>query len=334
MSPESERVEAIKNIIEKRGKPAIDIAAKEILQSPYKGGIVSAATKHFVEVTLRGFLPVFPALISLSCEAVGGKTEKTPSIGAAMSLIAGAADIHDDIIDQSETKYSKKTVFGRFGKDIALLAGDALLMQGSMLLHRECDSLPKEQKNAILKLVLQALFEISKAEAEELSLNGKSETAPDEYLRIVKLKAVVPEVHCKIGGILGNADEKTVTSLGRYGRTFGIVAAIRDEFTDLLDYPELNNRIKNGCPPLPMLYAFRDPDVGGQIHALIESQKLTRKSANKLVAVTMCSKGVQELKAYVAKMINSEVTILQGLVDNLELRKEAELLLHVLTEGL
>src|SRR3990170_8964373 len=115
-------VELIKNIIKKRGNPAIEIAAKEILRSPYKGGIVSAATKYFVEVTLRGFLPVFPALISLSCEAVGGKTEKTASIGAAMSLIAGAADIHDDIIDQSETKYSKKTVFGRFGRDIALLA--------------------------------------------------------------------------------------------------------------------------------------------------------------------------------------------------------------------
>jgi geranylgeranyl pyrophosphate synthase len=137
MYSETELMKTVRNIIEKRGKPAVEIATKEILQTPFKGGVVSTATKYFVEVTLRGFLPVFPALLSLSCEVGGGNPEKAPSIGAAMSLIAGAADIHDDIIDQSETKYSKKTVFGRFGRDISLLAGDALLMQGSMLLHKE-----------------------------------------------------------------------------------------------------------------------------------------------------------------------------------------------------
>ena len=174
-------MEKVKDTIEKKGRAAIEQATQEILDSPYDGGDVSSALKYFARVTLQGALPVFPALIALSCEAVGGKSEKTTSIGAALTLIAGAADIHDDIIDQSTVKYSKETVLGKFGADIALLAGDALLIQGVNLLHKECDLLPKEQKETILSLLFQAFMKISRAEAEETRLKKKRDVPPEKY---------------------------------------------------------------------------------------------------------------------------------------------------------
>jgi len=197
MNSESELMETVKGIIEKRGRDAIEQARKEILDSQYDSGAISSALKYFARVTLKGGLPVFPALISLSCEAVGGKTEKTTSIGAALTLIAGTADIHDDIIDQSTVKYSKKTVLGKFGADVALLAGDALLTQGLMLLHKECESLPKEQKETILNLLFQAFIKISQAEAAETKLMKRLDVPPEKYFEIIRMRAVVPELHCK-----------------------------------------------------------------------------------------------------------------------------------------
>ena len=296
MTSEPELTENFKGIIEKRGRGALEQAKHEILDSPYDGGVVSSALKYFAQVTLKDILPVFPALISLSCEAVGQKTEKTTSIGAALSLITGVADIHDDIIDKSAIKYSKQTVFGKFGSDIALLAGDALLMQGIMLLHRECESLPREQSRAILNLTHRALFEICNAEAKEIGLMKKLDTKPEEYFEVIRLKAVVPEVHCKIGGILGNTDEKTVQSLGNYGRTFGIVATVRDEFIDLLEYPELKNRLKNECLPLPIMYALRNSEIRGKIKPILESSIITKNNVNEIIKIVMSSEEIQELK--------------------------------------
>jgi geranylgeranyl pyrophosphate synthase len=333
MNSESELMEKVKGIIEKRGRAAIEKARQEILDSQYNGGAVSSALKYFARVTLQGGLPVFPALISLSCEAVGGKTEKTTSIGAALTLIAGAADIHDDIIDQSTTKYSKKTVFGKFGSAIALLAGDALLMQGLMFLHRECESLPKEQRQAILSLIPSALFEISNAEAKETRLMRKLDTKPQEYFEVIRLKAVVPEVHCKIGGILGNANEETVQSLGHYGRTFGIVSTVRDEFIDLLEYPELRNRMKNECPPLPMLYALQNSEIKKEVKPLVKSSNLTKKDANKIVKIVLNSKQVQELKKRIDLMIREEVRRVSFIIEE-PLQKNVTLLLQAMIEGL
>jgi geranylgeranyl pyrophosphate synthase len=327
MNAESELLDGFKSIVERRGSAGLEEARKEILSSKYKRGPVLSATKYFARVTLRGGLPVFPALVSLSCEAVGGKTEKTTSIAAALMLIAGAADIHDDIIDKSASKYSKKTVFGKFGGDVALLAGDALLIQGSTLLYRECEKLPREQRNAILGLVPEALFEISNAEAMETGLMKKLDVTPQEYLKIIRLKSVVPELHCKIGAILGNGDKRAVEVLGKYGRTFGIVSLIREEFIDLIEYQELASRIQNECLPLPMLYAFQNPKIKKEIVATIENEKLTEDNLSRIVEVVLETKEVQELKSRMAVLVKEEIMKLRHLRNNL-LKNEVVLILR------
>jgi geranylgeranyl pyrophosphate synthase len=333
MNSES-KVKETRDIIEKRGKGAIKKAREELSSSKYNDGIVASALKYFTDVTLQGVLPVFPALMSLSCEAVGGKAEKTTTIGAALTLIAGAADIHDDIIDQSTVKYFKKTVFGKFGNDIALLAGDTLLIQGSMLLYRECESLPKKRKEQILNLLLEALFEISNAEAKETCLRSKLDTTPQEYLNLIKLKAVVPEVHCKIGGILGNANGEAITALGHYGRTFGIASGIREEFIDLLEHPELQNRIKNEWLPLPMLYALQNSKIRSKIKPLIENSNLAKKDADRIIKTILSSEEVQALKKDMHSMIRVEMKRISGYIQRDVIRKELTLLLQAITEGL
>jgi geranylgeranyl pyrophosphate synthase len=333
MNSESELMEKVKGIIEKRGRAAIEKARQEILDSQYNGGVVSSALKYFARVTLHGALPVFPALLSLSFEAVGGKTNKTTSIGAALALIAGAADIHDDIIDQSRIKYSKKTVFGKFGGDVALLGGDELLMQGSILLHRECESLPKEQKEIILNLLFQALVEISQAEAAETKLKKKFDASPQECFDLIREKAVVPDLHCRIGAILGNGDASAIEALGHYGRTFGIVSLIREEFIDLLEHPELKNRLINECPPLPLLYALQNSEIKKEIKPLIKSSNLTKKDANKIVKIVLDSKEVQELKKDMNLRIKEEMRKVSFVLVSI-IKTEAKLLLQATIEGL
>jgi len=333
MNDESELMETVKNIIEKRGKEALEKARKEILGLPYKGGIVQEALRHFARVTLRGALPVFPALISLSCEVVGGKTEKKVSTGAAMTLLAGAADVHDDIIDQSVTKNSKVTVFGKFGKDITILTGDILLLQGLMLLHEECESLPKEQRETILYMVRRASYEISHAEALETRLRKKRDLQPQEYLEIIKMKAVVPDVHARIGAILGNGDTEKIEALGHYGRTFGILSTIREEFIDLLEYPEFQNRLSNECLPLPIIYALQNPEIETMISPILESKKVDKRSLIEMAKTVFDSEEVQELKKEMDFMVREENKRLNS-IKGLRILAELQIMIKALIEDL
>jgi heptaprenyl diphosphate synthase len=333
MDPAQDQAAQIKAIFESNGRKALNAAKQELLSSAYSGGTVSLALRHFANVTTKKALPVFPALTALSCKAAGGQGEKTVQVGAAMMLIAWAADIHDDVIDQSVVKYSKKTVYGKYGGNVAILAGDALLAQGFQMLSAGCEEVRLEQKNQLFNHFLSALFEISKAEAKETQFMGKTTVTAKQLLEIIKLKAVVPEVHCKVGAILGGADPQTVEHLGNYGHTYGVVSMILEEAVDLMDYGEFKNKAKNECLPLPLLYALQNAEAKKNLQPLIEAPELTRETHKKIVRLTEDSNANQKLKQMVTsatQQARAEVRLVTKGGES----KELALLLEVLGQVL
>jgi len=293
-------MEQAKIILRERGQKAFETAKNTVLKEKIKYKPVYEALRYFMEEGWYDFQ--HPALLSLACEAVGGNPDETNQIGAAMVLMAGAADIHDDIIDKSETKASKLTVFGKFGKDIALLAGDALLFEGLSLLQDACEDLPKKQRKVILKLSKQAFFEIGSAEAKETSFKGKYDLAAEEYRNLIELKVAVAEANTRIGAILGGGTPEEIDALGRYGRSLGILMTIRDEFIDTFEPNELKNRAKNECLPLPVLYVFQNSAVKKRITPLLQKKEITEEDSNKIVNIIFETKEIQNLKGEIKEV--------------------------------
>jgi len=305
-------MEQAKTILKQRGQKAFETAKNTVLKEKIKYEPAYEALRYFMEEVWHDF--THPALLSLACEAVGGNPDKTNQIGAAIALIAGAADVHDDIIDRSEIKGSKLTVFGKFGGDIALLAGDALLFEGLTLLHEACENLPKKQRKAVLKLSKQAFFDIGSAEAKETSFKGKHDLAPEEYSSLIEMKAAVAEANTQIGAILGDGTPEEIAALGRYGRTLGVLMTIRDEFIDTFEPDELKNRAENECLPLPILYMFQNPELKKQITYILKKKKITEGDAHKIVDVVFEAKEIQNLKKEIRSLVkkaSAEIIIIK-----------------------
>jgi geranylgeranyl pyrophosphate synthase len=328
---DAELLTRVKEIIDRKGRAGLEKAKAQILQSNYNGGTVNSALKYFVRVSAKKSLPVFPALLTLSCEACGGSAEEACDVGASLVLIAWAADIHDDVIDKSLVKYGKKTVYGKYGSDVALLAGDALLIQGYNSLYNSCASLNEERRNKIMSLVPAALFEVSQAEAKEVALRKKPDLTPKEVLELLRLKAAVPILNCRIGGILGNGNEKTLRILGEYGEAFGIVSLMIEEFMDLMDYEELVNRIKNEYLPLPTLYALQDFTIKREIMGLVSKpnfDEASQKAIAELTTETMC---FNEFKCKISSLSIRSLKEIKTVPDKIA-AKEFTLLLQVIGE--
>ena len=296
-------------LLRKRGEKAFKIAKRAVLEEKIKNKLVHDALQYFIEESWYDVQ--HPALLSLACEAVGGDPDATTDIGAALVLLAGAADIHDDIIDKSKVKGSKPTVFGKFGEEIAILAGDALLFKGLILLYDACNKLTKEQSRLVLSLVKQAFFEIGNAEAKEMELKKeKYNLTPEEYRKVIETKAAVAEMSTRIGAILGGGNPKEIDALGHYGKTLGILMTIRDDFIDLFEPDELGNRVKNECLPLPILYAFRNTRKKSEIIRLLRKDKMGEQEIEEILDLIMDMKEVQELKKEMQLLIEKEENVL------------------------
>lgn len=290
MKTNEKLIEQVQRLLEERSKKALDIAKKEVLQEKMECKEINDAFEYYAE---NWNDVIHPGLLSIACEAAGGDVDKSIPIQVVMLLLTAAVDIHDDIIDESNTKYGKPTVFARFGKEIALLVGDAFLIKALVLLHKLEGQFPAGKMDAIWNIIKSRFFEMGNAEALEASLKGNTDVSVEEYTRILKMKASTSEAHMRIGAIVGGGEQEIVDLLGNYGRTLGILIGIREDFIDVFEPEELQTRVRNECLPLPILYAFKNPQTKKIILDYLSKRKISDKDAERIVDIIFEEENVE-----------------------------------------
>ncbi|MGD6851095.1 MAG: polyprenyl synthetase family protein [Candidatus Bathyarchaeia archaeon] len=307
--------EVFSEIVERNGRVIMEKAMAEVLDADYDAGKASTAAKYHTRF-LSKVAPVFPALVNLAYEVAGRGTQKPIGVGAALTLFVEAANVHDDIIDQSEIKYNRKTVYGKFGREISILAGDILLVQGAFTLYRECEGLPFEQREKIVQLTFGSLAEISKSAAREALMHRRFDILPKDYLEVVRLRAAVPEIHCRVGAILGGGTNEIVEVLGLYGRNYGIIGTILDEFLDMFDYEKFNNRLSKECLPLPILCVLQNNEIKDKILPSIKEYQVNRPDYERIIQLVMSSNEVKTLKDEQIKHVDKTFKQLHNSIEN------------------
>ena len=317
----------MKQILFEKGEPAKKNARQYILDNFRDDSEISRALRYFSTGALKRSFPVFPAMIAVSCDATGAVGEETASFGEAIVLLTGAADLHDDVIDQSFLKGPNKTVFGKFGSNIAILAGDVLLVEGMTILFSQAKLIDKKRGEAVVDAVKSAIFEISKAETEEFNLRNKGfNIKPADYQKILRQKATVPELAMKIGAILGNGDLNTINSLSQFGRTCGYVTSVVEEFIDVLDYSESVNRFRSKCPPLPIVYLLQNQESEQELKPFLQTGFLNEETHQQLIDIVKNSITLRKIQENLFSSINVELQEMKRITQG-EIYEELETLL-------
>lgn len=229
---------------------------------------------------------VTPALIALSCEAVGGNPDDTVPLAVPVILISGSVDIHDDIIDKSTAKYNRQTVLGKYGQDVALLVGDAFLFKGLMLLQDAAKHFPHDKFAQVTGILKNTFFELGDAEVSETKFRGNLDVTPEEYLHVMRKKAADVEGLFHVGALIGGGSSQEIEALRQFGRNFGLLAILRDDWVDTLDREELKHRARFEHLPLPLLYALRDPRVRAKAErVLLKDRRAAEKDVQELLEI-------------------------------------------------
>ncbi len=249
-----------------------------------------------------------PALMSLACEVVGGDPTLTKDIASSLILVGAGIDIHDDIIDQSPRKDHGQTVLGARGIEVTLILGDILFVKGFVSLASnliDCGLSPGKVQS-ILVVIKNLLLELSNAEAGELELRGRIDITPRRYLRLTRMKAADVEAYMRIGSILGGGSETETEALARYGRALGMIAILRDDLADMLDFRrELPHRIKYEHLPLPILYALNNLTNRKRIESLLRRSKIQEGAAKELFKITYEADGLVGYEKAIKKLVYS-----------------------------
>jgi geranylgeranyl diphosphate synthase type I len=322
---QEEITEQLLKLLQERGKEGLELARKMISDEKIESKEVREALDYFMNEYWHDVTR--PALLSLVCEAVGGDPDITTPIAISMSLISGGIDIHDDIIDQSENKEDRPTVLGKFGKDIALLVGDALLFKGFTVLYTAVEKgVPAEQIAVISDIIKRTFFELGDAVALELQFRGRVDVTPEDYLCVVRKKAADVEACTRISAIVGGGSKEEIEALGEYGRLLGMLLILRDDIVDMFDPEETIHRIKKEHLSLVFLYALQNPEMKSFVSDLI-NKTVTEKDAEKLPAIVDKAGGFVLMNNYMKELA-------EAAYDKIELTKFNKKQLTLLINGM
>jgi geranylgeranyl pyrophosphate synthase len=279
--------------LKKRSEKGLSLAKQMLLAEKMGYPKLREALEHYIANWNDS---THPGLFAMACEAVGGDIKDALQAQAAIAIMAAAFDIHDDIIDESETKHKVPTVYGKFGTGIAILLGNAFLIEGFKLLVDSAAVLPKERGKSMLEAYKKLLFEVGNAHALEVGLKGRKNVAPSDYLKIIEMKAAGIEADVYLGALFGGGNDIEVEASARLGRILGILVTLREEFIDVFEIEELRQRIAVHDLPLPLLAVMQDKKAAGEVHRILSKYRLSEEDITKLLNVTLEAEPVLEIK--------------------------------------
>jgi octaprenyl-diphosphate synthase len=175
-----------------------------------------------------------PALFILACYAAGGDGSRESAIRMAtvMEMLHTATLVHDDIIDNADTRRNRASVNARFGNQTAVLMGDWLYMTAF-------ETSLQERSLEILDILTRVTRKMTEGELIQLTVLGKTDLSEEEYFEILKRKtAFLFSACCEIGAILGNAPADGQVALREYGMNLGIAFQLADDLLDLTSEEE------------------------------------------------------------------------------------------------
>lgn len=196
-----------------------------------------------------------------------GEEDKFPDVlraSASLELIHMSSLVHDDIIDNSELRRGKSTVYYEHGYLQAVNTGNYLLSTSLSLVSTiEHRGLHESFSKAIRDIIDGELFQL------DHQFNAH-QTMDDYYRKIYRKTALLIELSIKMGAYASNVDQKTLDALLDYGYHIGMSFQIVDDCLDFIGNEETLGKPKfsdmeNGHYTLPVLI-LRDEDPDFRRH--------------------------------------------------------------------
>ena len=176
--------------------------------------------KHYRGKRLR------PALVLLAGHACGPVTWAHHILGAVVEMVHTATLVHDDVLDEADTRRHLPTVNAAWGSKTSLLLGDMLFSAA----FRLCSTVDARA----CEWVGDATNRVCAGELHQVSRAGDLDLTEDEYFEIVAGKTgALTECCARLGAHYAGAPADVVERLADYGRDLGVAFQIADDVLDL-----------------------------------------------------------------------------------------------------
>lgn len=179
--------------------------------------------KHILEA---GGKRLRPLLVLLFARLLGNSEETIYHLASSMEMLHAATLLHDDVLDNADTRRGQPAAHTLFNTTKAILAGDALLAQGNALVA-------SYNNPNLVECFSRATIQTASGEILEMDSLRDPKLSLEEYLEIAKGKtACLIAQSCRMGALAATASPEKVDKCAAFGENLGIAFQIVDDALD------------------------------------------------------------------------------------------------------
>ena len=224
-----------------------------------------------------------PLVVLLSARACGASDlDRIVKAAAMIEFIHTATLLHDDVVDNSDSRRGIKTAHQSFGNESTILVGD-------FLYSRAFQIMVQINHMGIMEVMSDATNTIAEGEVLQLINSGNPKINKEQYLEVIYRKTgKLFEAAMVVGGLLSNQSQTVLNTLQLFGKELGMAYQIVD---DVLDYSssfeimgkDVGDDLAEGKVTLPMIYTLERamPDMQEMIGRAILNKD--SKNADKII---------------------------------------------------
>lgn len=189
-----------------------------------KVGLVDLIARYIVRQKGKRVRPI---LVFLSAKACGAVNESSFRAATLVEILHTATLIHDDVVDDADTRRGLASINAVWKNKVAVLMGDYLLSRGLLLALESND-------HFFLQRTSDAVKRMSEGELLQIQKSRQLNIDEATYLKIISDKTASLLSTCtEIGAASTTEDPERRNHMRNYGEHVGMAFQIRD---DLLDY--------------------------------------------------------------------------------------------------
>lgn len=173
-----------------------------------------------------------PSLAFLTRAMLGADTDQALRVALAVELLHSASLLHDDLIDDADSRRGAEAAFRRYGSVVSVMSGDYLLARVLAILARSGHS-------GFTGLMAETAAAVCEGEVLQFQSASLQDRSVEGYFRIVDGKTGALFVAATVGvGMLAGASEAQLAALRTFAIAFGRAFQLRDDVLDLLGDPK------------------------------------------------------------------------------------------------
>lgn len=170
-----------------------------------------------------------PMLLMLACDIFSDNRVAAMPAAAAVEVFHNFTLLHDDIMDNANVRRGKPSVYAKWGKNIAILSGDVMMIHSYKLLNNT----PAHFLPQVLSLFNIMATKVCEGQQYDMDYEIRDRVSVVEYMNMIELKTSVLFVGAvNIGAIIGGASGDDCRKLCRFANELGLAFQLQDDLLD------------------------------------------------------------------------------------------------------